>query len=111
LDREKEGASSASKITGSFDYTLSDLPSGRHKLTLEEIKSNHLSFSPPVKQTVFFTTILPQTPTPTPSPTPFNFLTIVSFINWQQILIFISLSIIVLGVAVKFTFGKPKNWE
>ena len=72
FDNPVEEASTAAKITGNFDYTLSDVPAGVHRLTLEAVRPNQRSFNPPIKQTVTFTTKLPQVPTAPVSPVPFN---------------------------------------
>lgn len=111
LDNPIEEASTAAKITSQFDYSLSDLAAGPHKLTLEAVKTNKLSFNPPVKQTIFFTTLPAQIPTITPTPTPVNIISLVSFLNWQYIVIIFSVLIIAAGLVVKSTFGKPKIWE
>lgn len=108
LDDPREEVSTAAKITGQFDYTLSSLPPGKHKITLEAVKSNNLSFRPPVKQTVYFTTSLPQIPSVTPlAPVKSVF----NFINWQYFMVIFGVIIVSIGLIIKATFGKPKMWE
>lgn len=111
LDNPIEEASTAAQITGQFDYTLSDLSPGPHKLTMEAVKANKVSFNPPVKQTVSFTTSLAYVPTITPSPTPFNILSLTNSINWQYAMLVAAVIIVALGVILKSTFGKPKIWK
>lgn len=111
LDDPGLEASRSSKITGNFDYTLSDLAEGAHMITLEAVGGNNISFIPKVKQTVTFNTTLPQIPTTTPSPTPFNLSSFATSINWQYILLFTALVITSMGIIVKLIWGKPKNWE
>ncbi len=111
LDNPVEEVSTAAKITGQFDYTLSSVPAGPHRLTLEAIGSNHLSFHPPVKQTVFFSTMLPQVPSTNPTSVPFTASSLVSFINWQYVLLIAAVAIIIAGLLVKSLWGKPKTWE
>lgn len=110
LDNPIEEASTAAKIAGQFDYTLSDLPAGLHRLTLEVVTRNNLPFNPRVKQTVSFTTTSVQIPTSTPSPTPFNMIFFVS-VNWQTIALIAAAAIIAVGIFLKSTFGKPKIWK
>lgn len=110
LDNPSEEASTAAKIVSSFDYTLSDLSPGAHKLTLEAVSSNKPLFNPPIRQTVTFTTTLPQIPTIASSPTPFSILAFVNF-NWQYFLVITALGITIIGIAVKSTLGKPKIWK
>lgn len=107
LDDPRQEASQSSKITGNFDYTLSDLTEGAHMITLEAVGGNNISFIPKVKQTVTFNTTLPQIPTPTPSPTPFNLSSYATSINWQYILIFIALTVTLAGTIVKLIWGRP----
>ncbi len=111
LDNPIQEASTAAKITSQYDYTLSDLPPGIHHLTLEAIKSNHLSFKPMVRQSVSFTTALPQIPTITAIPTPQNSISPQSFLNWQQILMLAGVIIIAIGLTIKFKWGRPQMWE
>lgn len=108
LDNPIEEASTAARITSQFDYTLSDLTLGIHKLTLEAVKTNKLSFNPPVKQTVFFTTAQAQIPTSTLSPTPFDIVSLANSINWQYVSILSALIIITVGILIKSKWGKPK---
>lgn len=110
LDNPIEEASTAAKITSQFDYILSDLPAGSHKLTLEAVTRNNLPFSPPVKQTVTFTTIPSFIPTFTPSPTPFSVLSFMNS-NWQYFLITTALAMTIIGIVLNSTFGKPKIWK
>ncbi len=111
LDNPKEEASTAAKITSQFDYNLMDLPMGLHKMTLEAVKSNNISFSPKVKQSVSFTTVLPQVPTITLSPTPNNMPSLGNLYNWQHILLLTALVIIVVGCIIKFIWGRSQIWE
>lgn len=111
LDNPVEEASTAAKILGQFNYTLSDLVSGPHKLTLEVVTRDNLSFRPPIKQTVYFTTSSPQIPTITSFPTPSNIVSFVGLINWQYVLLITALIIITVGLILKSTFGKPKMWK
>lgn len=111
LDNPIQEASTAAKIASQFDYTLSDVPSGPHILTLEAIKSNHLSFNPPAVQTVSFSTALPQESFVTLSPAPKSIFTFASFISWQHILIITAVLMTIIGFVVKFTFGKPIREE
>lgn len=113
LDNPIEEATNASKITSSFDYTLSGLPEGLHKLTLEAVKTNNLSFSPKVKQTVSFTTILPLTQTAAISPAspPPNTLLGLNSQSWQYVLTFGAILMMVIGLIIKMKWGKPKIWQ
>lgn len=111
LDNPLKDASFASKITSNFDYILSDLPPGPHRITLEAVKPDRQLFHPSVIQSVSFATTLPQTTTSIPSPPAQNIFFFPALINWQIILLFISALVIIIGIFVKVTFGKPKKWE
>lgn len=113
LDNPIEEATNASKISSSFNYTLSGLPEGLHKLTLEAVKTNNLSFSPKVKQTVLFTTILPLTQTAAISPIspPPNTFLGINFYNWQYELAIGAFLMIAIGVIIKTKWGRPKIWQ
>lgn len=111
LDNPIQEASNAAKITSQFDYTLSDLPSGSHKLTLEVIKSNHLSFKPKVNQSVSFTSILPQVSTITAIQKSRDSTSSLSYLNWQQILLIASVVIIAVGLIIKYIWGRPQIWR
>lgn len=56
FDDDPEKATPAAYIETHFDYTLSGLPHGGHKLSLEVVKPNHQSFTPKVLQEVVFQT-------------------------------------------------------
>lgn len=111
LDNPIKETSTAAKITSQFDYTLSDLPSGSHKLTLEAVKSNHLSFKPRVNQTVSFTSILPQVSKVTAIQKSQDSISSFSFLNWQQILMIAGVLIIAFGFIIKFLWGRPQIWR
>lgn len=111
LDNPIQEASTAAKITSQFDYTLADLPSGTHKLTLEAIKSNNLSFKPKANQTVSFTSILPQVSTVTAIQKSKESISSLSFLNWQQILMIAGVVIIAVGFIIKFLWGRPQIWR
>lgn len=111
FDNPIHEASTAAKITGNFDYTLADISPGPHKLTLEAVRPNHLSFNPPVKQSVSFTTLLPQITTPTLSPAPSKIFLLTDLINWQYVLLVSAVLIIIIGLTIKAKWGKPKIWE
>ena len=60
LDNPIQTASTAAYITTHFDYVLENVSPGPDRLTLELVKPNHASFIPIVKETVYFTSTLPQ---------------------------------------------------
>ncbi len=101
LDNPILTASTAGEITSNFNYLLTDVSAGNHKLTLEVVKPDHRSFSPVVSSSIYFTSVLPETPTTTPTPRPQNIISPVSFINWQQILLIAAVVSIAIGCFIK----------
>lgn len=111
LDNPIEEVTTAARISSSFNHILSDLPQGLHKLSMEAVGKNNLSFSPKVKQTVSFATILPQNPTVTILPSVQNKHPL-EYSNYLQfVLLTVALFIAISGIILKLTFGKPKIWE
>lgn len=104
LDNPIQTASTAAYITTHFDYVLEDVSPGPHSLTLELVKPDHAPFSPTVKETVRFASILPQTLFS--SPTPF-FLSPLSRIDGKVILGLFAIGIIIIGFFLFSLTRKP----
>jgi hypothetical protein len=54
LDATVVEESTATEIPAHAEYVLSDLPTGKHSLTLEIVQPDHTSFTPPIVQTSTF---------------------------------------------------------
>lgn len=67
LDDDPENASSSAHLETHFDYILSGLNPGEHKLSLEVVKPDHQSFSPKILQKTTFQTQLLFTASPLPA--------------------------------------------
>lgn len=111
LDNPLQDASTAARIASQFDYTLADLSPGIHKLTLEAVQKNNSVFNPPVKQSVSFTSQLPEIPTNNISSAPANIVSFADSINWQYVLLVIAVLIIIIGLIVKIKWGRAKFWQ
>ena len=103
LDNPGETASTAAIITTHFDYILENVSPGAHTLTLELVKPDHASFSPGVKETVRFTSILPQAvSSPTPLSLPHS-----SKVDGKIILGWLAIGIIIIGFFFLFFARRP----
>lgn len=71
LDADPKLATPSAHLETHYDYVLSQLPQGRHNLTLEVVKPDHQPFIPKVLQTVNFQTRLSSTPAPSAIQKPF----------------------------------------
>ena len=104
LDNPGETASTAAIITTHFDYILENVSPGAHTLTLELVKPDHASFSPGVKETVRFTSILPQALSSSPTP---SFLSPLLRIDEKVILGLLAIGIIIIGFFFLFFARRP----
>lgn len=103
LDNPVQTATTAAIINTHFDYVLENVSPGSHSLTLELVKPNHASFIPIVKETVHFTSTLPQAVS---SPTSQS-LPPLSKVDGRIIPAGIGTGIIIIGIALLSLTRKP----
>lgn len=98
FDSPIEEATIATEITNQFDHTLSEIPPGPHKLTLEVVKPNNTSYNPQIKQSVHFTTKLPQSSSLLETPRQKNLLSFFSEVSWQVCTTILGILLLVIGI-------------
>lgn len=75
--REGYPVPTPTRLARNSPITFENIPEGSYQITMEVVRNNGISHSPPVKDTTKFQVVYPITPTPTltpvPSPTPLPF--------------------------------------
>ncbi len=106
LDKKNPSRKNTQEIITHDDFYLK-LPSpGNHILTLEVVKNDHSSYSPPLKKTVNFASFLPA-PLPSPSPTPIPN-PITTLLTKEVIFSLLGLLSLIIGFLIYLIFGRKK---
>ena len=106
FDKSTPSRETAQEITTHDDVTLKISAPGNHTLVLEVVKNDHTSYSPQVKKTVNFVSLLPA---PLPSPTPTTFIsTLAPYFTKESIFTALGITFFIIGFIVYLLFGRKK---